>query len=274
MDFSKLRISWDAVGTGYTPWDRLKIIINELLHASKPLVSVVYRLTGKVVFNPRMVIKSFTCKGDYGIFIVPAGRAYCQLLSTYEPSVQKLVRSLRSGLFVDVGAEVGLYTVMASKLLGKNGRVIAIEPDPASFGCLKRNVELNGCDNVELWNVAAWKECGEVRLYGRAFGVNELNDSVVPNAVAPSWLAKAMPLDAILGGLLPSMVKMDVEGAEKEVMQGLSSTVSGDAPMKVVFESLDAASLEECWSLLSSHGFAISSLDDGPLGSGNYLAER
>ena len=71
---------------------------------------------------------------------------------TYEPEETRLFRSkCRPGdTVIDVGANVGWYTVIASKLVGKKGRVIAFEPEPVNFAILKKNVLANGCENVIL----------------------------------------------------------------------------------------------------------------------------
>ena len=70
-----------------------------------------------------------------------------------------LVRRLRAGsTFVDVGANVGYFGVLASPLVGARGRVFAVEPDPANLPLLRANLWRNGCVNARVLPVAAWDE--------------------------------------------------------------------------------------------------------------------
>ena len=62
---------------------------------------------------------------------------------------------------IDIGAHLGLYSIMGSKLVGKNGRVIAIEAHPQNFEILKRNISLNGLANVRTLHCATFFEKGK-----------------------------------------------------------------------------------------------------------------
>ena len=85
----------------------------------------------------------------------------------WEPAETALIRSqLKPGdTFIDVGANFGYYTVLASKLVGPTGRVIAFEPDPRSFQLLERNVARNGCTNVVLEQKALADKPGTLTLH-------------------------------------------------------------------------------------------------------------
>src|SRR6266576_2927776 len=73
----------------------------------------------------------------------------------YEPELAYLERILSPGkVFIDVGANFGVYTLVASKLVGDTGSVLAFEPTAQSFGILRKNVELNHCSNVSAFQVA------------------------------------------------------------------------------------------------------------------------
>jgi len=79
-----------------------------------------------------------------------------------EKDVETFIRPClkRGSVFVDVGANVGYYTLMASKLVGPQGRVYSIEPIPSTVAILKSNVKINNCSNIKVCNAAAWSSKG------------------------------------------------------------------------------------------------------------------
>lgn len=81
----------------------------------------------------------------------------------------------RPGSFLDVGAHVGYFTLVAARALAGRGRVHAFEPVPRSFALLRKNVEGNELDNVVLNNVACWSAPGEVTVHE----ANAMNSSTL-----------------------------------------------------------------------------------------------
>ena len=159
---------------------------------------------------------------------------------SYEPTQTKLFRStIKPGdTFVDVGANIGWYTVIACKLVGETGRVIAFEPDPTSFGFLARNVEANACGNVTLEQKALSNAEGTVELFiatehlglHRIYDLGDDRESVSVDAV---------PLDSYLEGLDESsvnVIKIDTEGAEGVILEGMTQTVEDNRGLKVFLE--------------------------------------
>ena len=143
-----------------------------------------------------------------------------------EPGVREsLERLLRPGdVFVDIGANVGFYSVVAGRLVGERGRVIAIEPIPSTAEVLRTNLMLNGTPNAALVMKACGSSRGRARLsnppgaYGLAASRRPAEGRVTEVDV--------VPLDEICGGI-PSirLIKIDVEGAEREVLTGARKTL-------------------------------------------------
>jgi len=137
--------------------------------------------------------------------------------------VKKLLR--RNMTVVDVGAHHGLYTLLASKCVGWDGRVVAIEPSPRECARLEKHLRLNRCSNVELVACAAGEDPGEAELYV-ADGFHDAFNSLRPPAIeAPVQAVKVQVrrLDDILTELDISKVdflKLDAEGAELSVLCG------------------------------------------------------
>lgn len=127
-------------------------------------------------------------------------------------------RHLRSDdLFVDVGANIGIYTIFALDL---GARVIACEPDPHNFLRLQEHVALNAYD-AELLNVAIADEPGTVRLTQGLDSYNYLVRDGGEGLDVP-----AMTLDDIIGDRRVAGVKIDVEGAERLVLEGATRALT------------------------------------------------
>jgi len=135
-------------------------------------------------------------------------------------------RFLRPGMNVlDIGAHHGFYTLLASQKVSPTGRVVAFEPSPREYRKLLRHLRLNGCDNVRARNCALGSREGKAELFlveGRETGCNSLRP---PNAGEPTKTvpASVSTLDSCLKQEKVDQVdfiKLDVEGAEMEVLQG------------------------------------------------------
>jgi FkbM family methyltransferase len=156
----------------------------------------------------------------------------------YEPAVAGLlVHHLYDGAtVVDVGAHVGLHTLMFSCRVGAAGHVIAVEPSPANADLLRLHLVWNDRMNVTVIEAVVGDHEGAIEFAYRA-------DAADPGGFANSivydigGLRKHMPmttLDAICKGLLPDLVKIDVEGAELLVLRGAEETLARSAPILVV----------------------------------------
>ena len=155
------------------------------------------------------------------------------LKQTFEPSEVKLVKQLvKPGQTVlDVGANIGYYTLLFSRLVQTSGQVVAFEPDPQNAAILHRNLDENGCGNVSLHQVAVGDRAATTRLFrcdGNG-GMHRLYDSIccsekyveVSTVVLDSVLAATPRID---------FIKMDIEGYEYFALQGMRSILTKHAP--------------------------------------------
>ncbi len=142
---------------------------------------------------------------------------------------------LRPGdTFVDVGANVGYFTLLAARAVGEEGRVFAFEPDPDNFELLARNIELNHLTNVVPVQRAVSDRCGPAQLYlsernkgdHRIFPAGERRDSIEVLTVSlDSYLGDEPDVD---------VVKIDTQGAEVPVLLGMGSILRWSPPALVV----------------------------------------
>jgi FkbM family methyltransferase len=131
----------------------------------------------------------------------------------------KLVLSVERGTFIDIGANIGVYTLIASEVV--NARVVSIEPHPATFALLKENVRLNDRHNVACLNIALSYCDGELQFTD--YQERAVNRVVSARENGGSELRVASRrFDALCRelGVVPDFVKIDVEGHECAVLEG------------------------------------------------------
>lgn len=135
---------------------------------------------------------------------------------------------------VDVGANQGAFTMLFSRLVGPRGRVVALEPEPAVFAALDGNCRLNDAGNITRLQVAAGSTRADAVLHCSRFnsGDNRLTDSVKGASVAVS----VVPLDDILPTETVSLVKIDVQGYELRVVEGMQAILERSPGIRVFFE--------------------------------------
>lgn len=139
---------------------------------------------------------------------------------------QFVERLLRPGMTVlDIGAHHGLYTLLASRRVGRSGRVLAFEPSPRECRRLERHLRFNGCSNVRVVPCALGEEPGEADLYlveGCQDWCNSLRPPAVEEPVRTVRVQVRRLDDALseIGVSKADFVKLDVEGAELAVLHG------------------------------------------------------
>ncbi|MBV9995181.1 MAG: FkbM family methyltransferase [Caulobacteraceae bacterium] len=157
------------------------------------------------------------------------GNIYCGLHEFADMAF--LLHLLRPGdLFLDVGANVGSYTVLASKVCG--AKTVAFEPDGAAAERLRQNIQLNDIEDLaRVCQFVVGAETGEV-----AFTVGlDTTNHVTQGAAGPVRTAAVRRLDDTPGCGAPTMIKLDVEGYEEQVIAGAYSTLA--APSLLAIET-------------------------------------
>lgn len=161
--------------------------------------------------------------------------------AAYEADVVRYVRSLVTdgSCVIDVGAHVGFYVLQAARWVGPEGRVIAFEPNPLARDVLSVNVRLNGfSDRVRIEGAAVGEQAGATVLYGGT-DTSGLSRLRAPNAISGHRHAIDVPLVSLDvycadQGIRPSVLIVDVEGAELTVLQGARDLLAGsDVPAVV-----------------------------------------
>jgi FkbM family methyltransferase len=181
-----------------------------------------------------------TSRAGYPLWV--DGRTYESVVrylrDDYEPELTALVSALldEGGSFVDIGANIGHYTLVAASVVGPGGWVCAVEPDPETFYALERNVAVAGCENVECVDLAVLDSARDVRLYRSGLGgaLNSVYDSSITGA--RPVMVRSTTLDELVAGRRVDGVKIDVEGAEQDVLRGARTVLEANPDAWVIVE--------------------------------------
>lgn len=154
---------------------------------------------------------------------------------SYEPAETATVVSLleAGGGFVDVGANIGWFSLAAAHAVGADGSVLALEPNPANCELLERSVAENGFGTVRVVGVAVSRDIGVVGVHTNASNGSIFDVAGVARSMPCSFVAPAQPLDHLVdeaGMTRVDVIKIDVEGAEPLVLAGAGRTISRFRP--------------------------------------------
>jgi FkbM family methyltransferase len=172
-----------------------------------------------------------------------------------EPEILDVTRHLRRGDWViDVGANVGHYTCHMASCVGARGRVLAFEPIPVSFALLSANVQAAGLSNVTLFNIALSSHAGLSRMTVPSYEYSNLENfyraHIADEGETP---VMCLPLDAIPVPGAVRLVKVDAEGHDLDVLQGMESLLLRDRPVSIVEGSPEGHAAR--W--LTERGFSV-----------------
>lgn len=226
------------------------------------------RLIGRASESLRHVDVTIAHGAGAGLRFNAGGANPGYALGTSEPIVQEtLARVLNPGaVFYDIGANVGFYSVLAARLVGPEGRVVAYEPLPENVRALERNIELNQFENVTVRPCAVSANDGRGSLqlapeqtWARLESAGERADAL--GSVEVTLVA----IDSELAGGLPApdVVKLDVEGAEVDVLDGMAETIRSARP--IVLAEMHGRN-RQVGERLRAAGYRLETLDaDEPL---------
>ena len=188
------------------------------------------------------------------------------------PVQEALVDHLQAGsVFYDIGANVGFLTVLGARLVGPQGTVYAFEPVPGNAAYVRQNAQANRFAQIQVFEKAVSNLSGAGELNLAKYSGGSALASVEPPPDTHGTLhVDVVTVDVLVdrdGLLPPDVVKIDVEGAEYEVLEGMAATAERYRPVIVV--EVDAAESESlrrkqaaCEQWLRSRGYRVQELPD------------
>lgn len=251
-----------------------------------------HRIASKIDFHPNYLFRKFffgyaikevngvkmwlDLKNDEGIskFLMIHGKR--------EPlSVDYLLESgiLKEGsVALDIGANIGYYALLESRLVGSTGKVYALEPVLNNFRLLNKNIELNGLGNISVYNMAVGdKDNEKVEIYMRSKGnlssLTELPDDY-GNVVAKEKVMMAT-VDGIVKtkiGRAPDFVRMDVEGYELSILEGMINTMKSKPCLQIEFHPmlLSKEQKDRIYELLKEN-YSKATITSNPKPKANFI---
>ena len=168
-----------------------------------------------------------------------------KIMTIHEDDIITRFTPKEGDIVIDIGAHIGLYTIISSKRVGANGKVVAIEADPENFEMLTSNIKLNQLTNIIPLNYAVYSKETKLKLYlpSGESGFTKYN------TIMPNWIntqEKFVEVNAnTLDYLLQlnqirqeevNWIKIDVEGAEFEVLKGATNVLSKSKDIAILME--------------------------------------
>jgi FkbM family methyltransferase len=193
-----------------------------------------------------------------GLFNLSLGRPF-ELIET--EIVNKEIK--KGDAVIDIGANIGYYTLIFANLVGREGKVFAFEPSPDNFSLLQKNIEINGYQNVKLEQMAVSNKSGKTKLYltsnpadNRIYDLHDNSNSVEVVTI------KMDDYFSNYNGKI-DFIKMDIQGAEWAAIEGMPLLLEKNKNIKILTEFspplLKGFKIEpsEFLDLLLKHDFKI-----------------
>ena len=183
-------------------------------------------LKGPFIYQLTSKAKILVSRGMRGA----TGNIYCGL-HEFEDMAFTMHFLLPGELFIDIGANVGVYTMLAA--VEAKSRVMAFEPSSQSFNALKKNIELNGLENLVIgYKTALGNQMGETTMTHSIDAMNHIE--TLPNGQGE--MVEINTLDNLLSENCPALIKIDVEGFESAVLEGAKKTLSNPLLKAIIIE--------------------------------------
>ena len=261
---------------GWVPISVRRALIGHPDNPSR-LATFAHNLLNRITLSESHV---FVCQGALAGYrmSIDWSRYRSFVYGTWEPKVIGAVTdTVKAGMTViDIGAHIGYYALLFAKCVGPHGRIFAFEPLPCNFALLQKNVLLNDLQNVYAVDQAVFSSTREIEITVPDDQPNPGNGSMHNEIGKKHYTVKAISLDDYCEklALRPDILKMDVEGAEYEVLIGAKKTIHRCQPSLFIelhhFDgNLGANPVPE---LLTSWGYQIQWLERWQLTS--YILAR
>jgi FkbM family methyltransferase len=178
--------------------------------------------------------KMYLDSRDFGV------APYLLIWGVYEKHETKLFKTIieKGMVVVDVGANIGYYSLLAARCVGDGGKVFAFEPDPYNYGLLCKNIEVNAYRNIIPLKKGVFSKTGKMMMFldKRNLGGHSLSEANVNKNA--SIMIEVTSLDDHFKDkdYKIDVVKVDVQGSELEVLEGMKNVIDQNEDLKIITE--------------------------------------
>lgn len=191
------------------------------------------------------------------------------------PVQETLAQHLKPGdVFYDIGANTGFFTMIGARLVGAGGQVYAFEPVPENVAIIRHNVQINDFDHVVVTEkaVSSTSEQGQLMLTRHPGGATLIMDNLPPDATGAVAVEMVAIDDLVFGANFksPTFIKIDVEGAEIDVLRGMERVLHTVRPT-LLYEIDDQheegfnRKAQACEEFLRAQGYTVTRLPNAYL---------
>jgi|SRR5918994_1770382 FkbM family methyltransferase len=220
------------------------IYFNDSLGPSFYFMSFLYKVIKFLRLGNPVSLKISVPKYNYKV-LCPIKKEEIMHMTIREDHIIEHFTPKQGDVVVDIGAHMGRYTIIGAKRVGTKGKIVAIEANPSNFEMLNRNIKLNRLTNIISLNNAVYSKETKIKLYlpGEELGDTIYNTIVSDRAKNEDKFVEvsANTLDYLLQskGIEQEQVnwiKIDVEGAEFEVLKGATNILSNSKDIALLIE--------------------------------------
>lgn len=187
----------------------------------------------------------------------------------YEPEETNLLKQIikPGNVVLDLGANIGYFTLLFARLVGPNGKVYAFEPHPTTYSLLKKNIQANGYGNVTSYQKAVSNRSGELVLYVDKF--SNVDHRIYPSETRTEEIRiETVRLDDFFPNLsLVNFIKVDTQGAEALILSGMKNLLQRNKECTLLMEFWPyglkeiGSDPEAFYDALRSLGFSVFDID-------------
>ena len=239
-----------------------------------------YRSIKFLKIGDPLMLEIYVPKYNYNIYC-PLNKEDFIVMTRHEDDIIERFLPKQGDIVVDIGAHMGRYTIIGSKRVGAQGKVVAIEAHPSNFEMLNRNIKLNQLTNVIPLNYAVFSKETKIKLYLPEVesGYTIYNTIMSNRARTEDKFVEvnANTLDYILqskGITYVNWIKIDVEGAEFEVLKGASNVLSKSKDIALLIEVHGLDNYRPILEFVSSYNFKIEFEKSNKTGDWRHIVLR
>jgi FkbM family methyltransferase len=240
-----------------------------------------YRVFKVLGIGNSMLLRINVPKYDYKFYCRINNREDLVFMTNHEEDIIEHFTPKEGDIVVDIGAHMGRYTIIGSKRVGTQGKVVAIEAHPGNFEMLNRNIKLNQLTNVIPLNYAVYSKETKIKLYLPEVesGYTIYNTIMSNRARTEDKFVEvnANTLDYILQSKEitdVNWIKIDVEGAEFEVLKGASNVLSKSKDIALLIEVHGLDNYRPILEFVSTYNFKIEFEKSNKTGDWRHIVLR